>query len=61
MSYLDSETDGEGLELYQRRGFKKADDGHVDMTLCRIEGVSTLMAMISTTVMVYLVVTSKRF
>ena len=46
VSYLDSETDGEGLKLYERRGFKKADDGHVDLTLCGIEGVYTLVAMI---------------
>lgn len=44
--YLTSQADGQGVKLYERLGFQKVDECHVDLTMCGLEGMYTHVAMV---------------
>ena len=44
--YLNSQADGEGVKLYERLGFRKVNECHVDLTVCGLTGVYKHVAMV---------------
>ena len=44
--YLDTEANGKVIALYEKHGYVKVDECHVDLGVCGLEGIYTHVAMV---------------